>query len=252
MFTQIAIAIAIIALCLVCYTIIALKKVQQLQLKFAEDIENTKTIIKNQSKTSQETIAHNQLIAALQAKLHELARRLERIESIERSLSVISQNLHEKTNISKKDIQLPELESVPILVVEHSSDIALNEPPKSEGNYLILKQAINDLLLKQEKVNNKTVLESLGNYIKVESLSLKTAVYYLDGTPSDGLAELIIVMLEDNYYIVPHSNSLANPYLSGWFIIEQGQQLAIQKWPQVVYHQENAKIECINKGVLTV
>ncbi len=130
MFTQIAIAIAIIALCLVCYTIIALKKVQQLQLKFAEDIENTKTIIKNQSKTSQETIAHNQLIAALQAKLHELARRLERIESIERSLSVISQNLHEKTNISKKDIQLPELESVPILVVEHSSDIALNEPPK--------------------------------------------------------------------------------------------------------------------------
>lgn len=267
MLIQIAIVIAIMALSLACYAIFSVKKIQQLQSQFAEDIEAIKVSLKNHAKIAQDAKAHSEQIILLQVRLKELTKQLENKDS---SLITTQHSQLVPTTLEKIGVVSPNTEvqpsieeNIPVLST-HNSNMATLEPSEhpvalaqieydnNHNQSVALRNAVNDILSKQDRMTNKTVLEHLAKYIETDSVKLKTSVYYLDGTPSDGLAELVIIHLDNNYYIVPHSNSLANPYLSGWFSTEQGSQVAIKQWPEVVYHQETAKIECVNKGVLTV
>ncbi len=264
MLIQIAIVIAIMALILACYAIFAFKKIQQLQSQFAEDIEAIKVSLKNHAKTAQEAKAHSEQITLVQSRLKELTKQLENKDSslIATQHSQLVPTMLEKVGVVSPNTEVqPSIEeNIPVLSTHNSNMAALesSEHPvalaeiKYNNQSVALRNAVNDILSKQDRMTNKTVLEHLAKYIEADSVKLKTSVYYLDGTPSDGLAELVIIDLDNNYYVVPHSNSLANPYLSGWFSTEQGSQVAIKQWPEIVYHQETAKIECVNKGVLTV
>lgn len=266
MLIQIAIVIAIMALSLACYAIFSVKKIQQLQSQFAEDMEAIKVSLKNHAKIVQEAKTYSEQITLVQSRLKELTKQLENKDSplITTQHSQLVPTTLEKVGVVSPNTEAqPSIEeNIPVLSTYNSNmaalesseyPVALAEIRYDNNNQAIaLRNAVNDILSKQDRMTNKTVLEHLAKYIETDSVKLKTSVYYLDGTPSDGLAELVIIDLDNNYYVVPHSNSLANPYLSGWFSTEQGSQVAIKQWPEVVYHQETAKIECVNKGVLTL
>lgn len=283
MLEQVLLATTTIAIFLAAYALYSNKRLEHLQSQSIADIEEIKKYLTT-FKLDKEVKANYQQIVSLQSKLNEIENNLKTPKQ-QQPLSappsspvvVTSTQATKEDIINKRDMTVKlapkeaeqKIEELSVLSVDISHvansqldiiPLDIQEPKNNDASIKIekndylepLKKAVNDVLLQQGRLNNNTIIESLKKYMPVEGLTLKTLIYYLDGTPSDALAELVIILLEGKYYVVPHSNSLSNPYLSVWFDTEQGQQVAIKHWPQVIYHQETFKIECVSKGILTV
>lgn len=283
MLEQVLLATATIAIFLAAYALYSNKRLEHLQSQSIADIEEIRQYLTT-LKLDKEVKANYQQIVSLQSKLNEIENNLKTAKQqqplsappsppvVVTSTQSTKQDVVNKREVTVKSLSKEveqKIEELPVLSVEIStvadSQVAIipldiQEPKNNDASIKIekndhlepLKKAVNDVLLQQGRLNNNTIVESLKKYMSVEGLTLKTLIYYLDGTPSDALAELVIILLEGKYYVVPHSNSLSNPYLSVWFDTEQGQQVAIKHWPEVIYHQETSRIECVSKGILTV
>jgi hypothetical protein len=116
-----------------------------------------------------------------------------------------------------------------------------------------LRQAVNSLLQQQARINTQQITEQLKKMPEIPStLSVQTCVYYLDGTPSEALAELVVIVFNGQHYVVPHYNSFSNPYLSRWFDLSSTQQVTITEWPVISFNDDSKAISCIQKGKINL
>ena len=158
------------------------------------------------------------------------------------------------------DSIMPDVLDMPVLVASllMPSDRPTNEPLQkpilTPPDYQdALRQAVNSLLQQQARINTQQITEQLKKMPEIPStLSVQTGVYYLDGTPSEALAELVVIVFNEQRYVVPHYNSFSNPYLSRWFDLSSTQQVTISEWPVISFNDDSKAISCIQKGKINL
>lgn len=163
--------------------------------------------------------------------------------------------------------EMSEPANIPILAINPSSVILESEEAKADIDAVDmltplaknfdfqeqLRQVVNHLLQQQARINVQQIRLQLEKISGVSpDISIQTQVYYLDGTPSDALAELIVISCNQQYYVVPHPNSFSNPYLSRWFEVIHGSQIEIGQWPVVSCFTDTQMLNCVQKGTISL
>lgn len=176
-------------------------------------------------------------------------------------------------NVAKVDIKKNELQvetpilDMPVLVasrlttldrpnnelnsqmIEHPQAPKTTQPDYQEA----LRQVVNSLLQQQARINTQQITEQLKKMPEIPpTVGIQTFVYYLDGTPSEALAELVVILFNGQRYVVPHYNSFSNPYLSRWFELSATQLVTIAEWPVISFNDDSKVIGCLQKGKINL
>lgn len=163
-------------------------------------------------------------------------------------------------NMTKVDVadtlmsDVPVLAASPLAPSDRVNNESLQQSITTQPNYQdALRQAINSLLQQQARINTQQITEQLKKMPEIPPItSIETCVYYLDGTPSEALAELVVIVFNQQRYVVPHYNSFSNPYLSRWFEVSSTQQVTITEWPIIGFNEDSKAITCIQKGKINL
>jgi len=186
------------------------------------------------------------------------------IKPVEKPLPATSTLSMTKVALNKPELPIeppiPDVLDMPVLVTSPLPpfDRPNNEPPQkpttSQPDYKdALRKVVNSLLQQQARINTQQITEQLKKMLEIPStINIQTSVYYLDGTPSEALAELVVIVFNEQRYVVPHYNSFSNPYLSRWFDISSTQQVTITEWPVISFNDDIKAISCIQKGKINL
>ena len=98
----------------------------------------------------------------------------------------------------------------------------------------------------------KSILEAAASDAErdfLRSLNFQVDFFGLDGTPSAGIVELVLLVVKETALVVPHYNSLANPFLGTWFELNRNQQPAgIIMCARARLDKDSNMISCVQKG----
>ena len=132
------------------------------------------------------------------------------------------------------------------------------EPVPSQEEQMLgpIMNGINAIVVNRLAVTKPLIMKSIldaavseAERDSLRSLNIQIDFFGLDGTPSSGIVELVLLVVKEKSLVVPHYNSLANPFLGTWFETNRNQQpMGIIECARARLDKDTNTISCIQKG----
>lgn len=160
---------------------------------------------------------------------------------------------------TKKPEALPPLDDFEVL----KATVPLGEEPVPSQEMRIpgpIMTGMNAIITNRLAVTKpqilKSILEAAASDAErdfLRSLSIQVDFFGLDGTPSSSIVELVLLLVKEKALVVPHYNSLANPFLGTWFETNRNQQpMGIIECATARLDKDTNTISCVQKGKINL